>query len=352
MDKLTQDLNKEQKEAVEYTKGPLLVLAGAGSGKTKVLTHRVAWFISQGIALPENVLLFTFTNKAAGEMKERVMRLINRSPAFAGTFHAFCVRVLRQSGQALDVFPNFLIYDDDDSVEVIKEILADLELVTDKYNPKALLSQISEAKNQMLTPALYAEFIQSDWQEKGFKIWTEYEKHLQEAGALDFDDLLLKTVRLFDQRSEILTNWQNVLTHVFVDEWQDTNKVQYKLTKQIVGGRENLTAVGDAAQCLPPGTFIETENGSKKIETIKEGDVVISATGRGTAERFKVKHVYKRKHKGKLIVLKTKTGKILKITPNHVLFAKLTPKEDLYHVYLMYRKDKGFRIGQAKGLRS
>lgn len=250
MDKLTQDLNKEQKEAVEYTKGPLLVLAGAGSGKTKVLTHRVAWFISQGIALPENVLLLTFTNKAAGEMKERVMRLINRSPAFAGTFHAFCVRVLRQSGQALDVFPNFLIYDDDDSVEVIKEILADLELVTDKYNPKALLSQISEAKNQMLTPALYAEFIQSDWQEKVFKIWTEYEKHLQEAGALDFDDLLLKTVRLFDQRSEILTNWQNVLTHVFVDEWQDTNKVQYKLTKQIVGGRENITAVGDASQSI------------------------------------------------------------------------------------------------------
>jgi len=345
-------LNSRQEEAVTYEGGSLLVLAGAGSGKTKVLTHRVAWFIDQEKVNPENVLLLTFTNKAAGEMKERVLRLTEVAPAFAGTFHSFCVRVLRRSGQVIDIPSNFLIYDNDDSKELVKEILDELNLSTDNYNPAAIHSQISEAKNQMLTPITYAEFVKGEWQEKVFKIWTEYEKLMTKAGALDFDDLLSKTVQLFSESEITLSKWQQTLTHVFVDEWQDTNKVQYKLTKQIVGGRENLTAVGDAAQCLPPGTFIETENGSKKIETIKEGDVVISATGRGTAERFKVKHVYKRKHKGKLIVLKTKTGKILKITPNHVLFAKLTPKEDLYHVYLMYRKDKGFRIGQAKGLRS
>ena len=248
--KLLENLNKKQVEAVTYEGGLLLVLAGAGSGKTKVLTHRVAWFIAEGKAYPENVLLLTFTNKAAGEMKERVLRLTKQAPAFAGTFHSFCVRVLRKSGQVIDISPNFLIYDDDDTKDAIKEVLENLNLSTDKYNPNAVASQISEAKNQMLTPAQYAEFVKSEWQEKVFKIWVEYEKLLKATGALDFDDLLLKTVQLFDQNPQTLDRWQNILTHVFVDEWQDTNKVQYKLTKQIVGSNENLTAVGDFAQSI------------------------------------------------------------------------------------------------------
>ncbi|OGM24783.1 hypothetical protein A2715_03390 [Candidatus Woesebacteria bacterium RIFCSPHIGHO2_01_FULL_39_32] len=243
-------LNPHQKEAVTYEGGSLLVLAGAGSGKTRVLTHRVAWFIGHKKAYPENVLLLTFTNKAAGEMKERVLRLTKQAPAFAGTFHSFCVRVLRKSGQAIDIAPNFLIYDDDDSKEAIKEILSELNLSTDKYNPNAIASQISEAKNQMLTPTLYSEFVNGEWQEKIFKIWTEYEKLMKKTGALDFDDLLLKTVQLFDQSPQTLDRWQNMLTYIFVDEWQDTNKVQYKMTKQLVGNSENLTAVGDAAQSI------------------------------------------------------------------------------------------------------
>lgn len=243
-------LNDRQIEAVTYENGPLLVLAGAGSGKTKVLTHRVAWFISQRKIFPENVLLLTFTNKAAGEMRERVLRLTQSTPSFAGTFHSFCVRVLRKEGRATDILPGFLIYDDDDSKEVIKQVLADLDLSVDKYNPNAILAQISEAKNQMLTPVQYAEFIQGDWQEKVFKIWTLYEKILREVGALDFDDLLIKTVQLFEKNPPTLSSWQNLLTHVFVDEWQDTNKVQYKLTKQLVGPNANLTAVGDASQSI------------------------------------------------------------------------------------------------------
>ncbi len=243
-------LNPQQKEAVMYEGGPLLVLAGAGSGKTRVLTHRVAWLISQNKVSPEHVLLLTFTNKAAAEMKERVLNLTQRAPAFAGTFHSFCVRVLRRSGQVIDIQPNFLIYDDDDTKEAIKEVLSELNLYTDKYNPNAIASSISEAKNQMLTPTIYAEFARGEWQEKIFKIWVEYERLMKKVGALDFDDLLLKTVQLFDQSRETLSKWQNVLTHVFVDEWQDTNKVQYKLTKQIVGFGENLTAVGDAAQSI------------------------------------------------------------------------------------------------------
>ncbi|OGM28346.1 hypothetical protein A2962_00685 [Candidatus Woesebacteria bacterium RIFCSPLOWO2_01_FULL_39_61] len=249
-DKFLNNLNARQQEAVTFSGGPLLVLAGAGSGKTRVLTYRVAWFIDQGRVRSENVLLLTFTNKAATEMKERVLNLIHEVPAFAGTFHSFCVRVLRKDGLAIDIPANFLIYDEDDSKEIIKEILTELNLSTDKYNPNAISSQISEAKNQMLTPSLYAELVRGEWQEKVFKIWTEYEKLLKKVGALDFDDLLLKAVKLFDESPETLTRWQDVLTHIFVDEWQDTNKVQYKLTKQLVEQNENLTAVGDAAQSI------------------------------------------------------------------------------------------------------
>jgi len=250
IDNLLSGLNERQKEAVTFEGGPLLVLAGAGSGKTKVLTHRVAFFIKQALTTPESVLLLTFTNKAAGEMKERVLRLTQQAPAFAGTFHSFCVRVLRKNGKEIDIPPNFIIYDETDSKETVKGILEDLELSTDQHNPNAILSQISEAKNQMLTPLMYAEFIQGDWQEKVFKVWVEYEKLLNKIGALDFDDLLLKSVKLFEESPQTLDKWQKVLTHVFVDEWQDTNKVQYKLTRQIVGKNENLTAVGDASQSI------------------------------------------------------------------------------------------------------
>ena len=247
---LLSDLNSQQKRAVTYEGSPLLVLAGAGSGKTRVLTYRVAWLIDQGKIRPENVLLLTFTNKAAGEMKERVLHLTNQAPSFAGTFHSFCVRVLRREGRIINIPPNFLIYDDDDSKDLIKQILDDLNLSSDKYHPSGISSQISEAKNQMLTPTQYAEFAKGEWQEKIFKIWTEYQKNLNKIGALDFDDLLLRTVDLFDKSPQTLSNWQQNLTHVFVDEWQDTNKTQYKLTKQLVGSNENLTAVGDASQSV------------------------------------------------------------------------------------------------------
>lgn len=249
-DNLLKDLNEMQKEAVTFGGGPLLVLAGAGSGKTKVLTHRVAYLISQNETQPENVLLLTFTNKAAAEMKERVQKLTDRVPAFAGTFHSFCVRVLRREGLSLDIPSGFVIYDDDDASDAIKEIENNLGLDRDKYNSKAIASVISENKNQLLTPNQYAEFVQGDFQEKVFKIWLEYEKFLKDAGALDFDDLLIQTVKLFDIKPDTLRKWQSLLTHVFVDEWQDTNKVQYKLTKQIVGKNENLTAVGDASQSI------------------------------------------------------------------------------------------------------
>ncbi|MEK7550594.1 MAG: UvrD-helicase domain-containing protein [Patescibacteria group bacterium] len=241
------DLNKEQLEAVSYTGGPLLVLAGAGSGKTKVLTHRVAYLIQKKIIKPENALLLTFTNKAATEMKGRIG---NISLGFAGTFHGFCAKILRIDGKYIGVPINFIIYDDSDQKDAVKQILEKLNLSTDKYNPVAILNGISEAKNQMLSPSEYNDFIRSGWQEVIAKVYGEYEKMLKDIGALDFDDLLIKTVELFKKDSEVLSKWQKQLTHIFVDEWQDTNKIQYTLTKLLVGKNRNITTVGDASQSI------------------------------------------------------------------------------------------------------
>lgn len=245
-----EDLNPHQKEAVTFQGEHLLVLAGAGSGKTRVLTYRVAWLIDSKTTNPENILLLTFTNKAAGEMRERVLALTSDKPAFAGTFHSFCVKLLRIDGKHIDIDKDFIIYDNTDSKEVVKDILYDLNLSEDVYKPAGIASAISEAKSQMITPNRYAEFAQEDWQEKVFKIYTKYEKVLKDTGALDFDDLLLKTVILLDTKKGVRGKWQNSLTHILVDEWQDTNKIQYTLTKLLVGTKGHLTAVGDASQSI------------------------------------------------------------------------------------------------------
>jgi len=237
---------------VTYSQGPLLVLAGAGSGKTKVLTHRVAYFIEKGFIKPESALLLTFTNKAAGEMKERIAKLLGNSKSlpFAATFHSFCAKVLRIDGKYIGIPVGFIIYDEQDQKELVKQILEGLDLNTDQYNPAAILSGISDAKNQMISPADYTNFIRGEWQEVVAKIYGEYEKALKENGALDFDDLLIKTVELFKRVPEVLGRWQAKLTHIFVDEWQDTNKIQYVLTRLLVGSRKNITAVGDASQSI------------------------------------------------------------------------------------------------------
>lgn len=243
-------LNKEQRNAVEHQGGPLLVLAGAGSGKTRVLTYRAAWFVEKSLAKPDEIILLTFTNKAASEMKERVLSLTNSELGFAGTFHSFCAKLLRLDGENIGIPKNFLIYDELDKKESIKDILKDLDLDEDNYKPSSIASQISDAKSQMITPLQYAEIVQGDWQEKMFKIYLKYEKYLSEIGALDFDDLLLKAVKLFEEKGDILSKWQKTTTNILVDEWQDTNKIQYKLTKLLAGDGQKLTAVGDASQSI------------------------------------------------------------------------------------------------------
>lgn len=243
-------LNKDQQKAVTHDGGPLLVLAGAGSGKTRVLTFRAAWLIEQKNLEPDQVVLLTFTNKAAQEMKDRVQELIGQTPSFAGTFHSFCVRVLRRDGEAINVPQDFVIYDTEDQKDAVKTIIDELNLSPDSYKPAYVLSAISNAKNKMIGPLEFAENAQSEKQEKIFAIYQKYEKMLEEIGALDFDDLLLKTVKLLKTNRDIRNKWQSRIEHTLVDEWQDTNKIQYELAKLLVGDSGNLTAVGDASQSI------------------------------------------------------------------------------------------------------
>lgn len=238
-------LNTSQKEAVTYQKGPLLVLAGAGSGKTKVLTHRVSYLVEKGIVDANSCLLLTFTNKAAKEMKERMG---NISLGFAGTFHSFCVKVLRTSGSKIGIDNNFLIYDDNDQKDIIKDIILELN-IKDTIKPSSVQFAISEAKNQLLTPALFEEIASGDFNLNVAKIYASYDKKLKEINALDFDDLLLKTVLAFEH-PEVINYWREKIGHIFVDEWQDTNKIQYKLVRLLDGGRGVITAVGDASQSV------------------------------------------------------------------------------------------------------
>ncbi len=242
-------LNKEQLSAVTYDGGNLLVLAGAGSGKTRVLTYRAAWLMNEKHIPGNAILLLTFTNKAAAEMKDRIAALTSSLPYFAGTFHSFCVRLLRIDGAEIGINPNFVIYDTNDQKDAIKDIMDNLKISQESYNPAAIGGMINEAKNQMIGPLEFGEFVRGEVQEKAFVVYQEYEKYLQKAQALDFDDLLIKSVKLLSQKKEILEKWNNRLKYVFVDEWQDTNKVQYNLTKLLVGDGF-ITAVGDASQSI------------------------------------------------------------------------------------------------------
>lgn len=243
-------LNTEQQKAVTHEGSHLLVLAGAGSGKTRVLTFRAAHLLEEGKAQPHELLLLTFTNKAAKEMKERIIALTAHMPYFAGTFHSFAVKLLRVEGKHLGLSDHFVIYDTDDQKDLIKTILDDQNINPDSYNPSALLGQISEAKNQMMTPTEYEAIARGEFQEMAAKVYRLYEEYLTKAQALDFDDLLIKSVKLLAEFPSVRMSWQNRLKFVFVDEWQDTNKIQYKLVKLLVGDRGLVTAVGDASQSI------------------------------------------------------------------------------------------------------
>lgn len=250
MEEILEKLNKKQKEAVTSLEGPLLVLSGPGSGKTRVITHRIAYILQKNLASNEEILAVTFTNKAANEMKERIKKLSSRQPLWMGTFHSICARVLRKDGGALGISPRFVIYDDDDTLSLIKEILKELGLDPKNFSPYSIRNSIGSAKNELLSPKAYQEFARGYFQEIVTKVYFSYQNKLSESHALDFDDLLMKTVLLFEKFPEILEKYQIRFKYILVDEYQDTNKAQYTLTKLLAQKYRNICIVGDASQAI------------------------------------------------------------------------------------------------------
>jgi len=246
-------LNQPQQEAVSFKEGPLLILAGPGSGKTRTLVYRAAWLISQKKVPPENILLLTFTNKAAGEMKTRLKKILederNKIP-WAGTFHSFCAKVLRLDGHFLNIPHNYAIYDESDQQGMIKKVLDNLDLSPKTYKPAVVLNLISQAKNEMITALEYPQYARGTFQETTARIYLKYQQFLKESMALDFDDLLLETVRLFQKEKSVLQKYQNQYHWFLIDEYQDTNHTQYLLTKLLAKKEQNLTVVGDASQAI------------------------------------------------------------------------------------------------------
>lgn len=253
MNELLAGLNDKQKEAVLHFEGPLLILAGAGSGKTRVLTHRIAYLIEEHQVPPYHILALTFTNKAANEMRERVNNIIEYGAGsiWVSTFHSTCVRILRRFIDHLDYDNAFTIYDSDDQKSLMKDICKQLNIDTKKYKERTFLNAISSAKDELKTPEQYADEVAKEYNKKIFgRVYKEYQKRLKQNNALDFDDLIMLTVQLFRQNAEILNHYQERFPFILVDEYQDTNTAQFTLLSLLASRYQNLCVVGDDDQSI------------------------------------------------------------------------------------------------------
>ncbi|MCZ2491534.1 DNA helicase PcrA [Dellaglioa carnosa] len=249
---LLNGMNNKQKEAVLQTEGPLLIMAGAGSGKTRVLTHRVAYLIEEKGVNPWNVLAITFTNKASKEMRERVNKLLDKGAedVWVSTFHALCVRILRRDIDQIGYNRAFSITDTGEQTTLVKRILREQNIDPQKFTPRSFLGAISNAKNDLLTETEYAERAASMFEQMVAKVYTAYQRELRSNQAVDFDDLIMLTIRLFKEKSETLTFYQNKFQYIHVDEYQDTNEAQYTLVNMLAERFKNLCVVGDADQSI------------------------------------------------------------------------------------------------------
>ncbi len=251
-DKLLNGLNPQQQNAVKATDGPLLIMAGAGSGKTRVLTHRIAYLMVEKGVNPYNILAITFTNKAAREMRERIQNMMGGAAdqIWISTFHSMCVRILRRDIDRIGFNRNFTILDSTDQQSVIKNILKEKNLDPKKFDPRAILGSISSAKNELITPEEYAKTAGDYFQQVISDVYTDYQKRLRKNHALDFDDLIMLTIQLFNRVPEVLEYYQRKFQYIHVDEYQDTNRAQYMLVKLLANRFRNLCVVGDSDQSI------------------------------------------------------------------------------------------------------
>lgn len=317
-------LNKEQKEGVLQTEGPLLIIAGAGSGKTRVLTHRIAYLIQQGVD-PSNILAITFTNKAAKEMKERAINLNEKAQlSVISTFHSFCIRVLKREMNRLGLNGNFVIYDTDDSLKVIKDIIKEFKYDSkEMIKPRSVNAYISNYKNNFVSAQEALKQDANDYvAEMMAKIYVEYEKTLLKYNAFDFNDILLKTVELFEKYPNVLESYQYRYKYIMVDEYQDTNKVQYMLVRQLAHRFQNICVVGDDDQSIygwrgaDISNILDFENDYENARTIKLEQNYRSTNVILDAANFVIKHNTKRKDKNLWCDTKSKELISLKTTNN------------------------------------
>ncbi len=360
------ELNKEQYKAVTHTKGALLVVAGAGAGKTRTITHRIVHLIKSGVA-PEQILAVTFTNKAAKEMRERVRTLIKNDKElnrpisalssgftlpFVSTFHALCVSILREHYRELEIPKSFTIFDRSDSVRAIKRAMKRLGLDPKTHEPRGILNTISREKGGATTAHEFATKTSSNpYHNVVARVWQEYETILKKEKALDFDDLLLRVYIFLRDDEKVRNKLQERWQYIHVDEYQDTNTVQYEIVRLLVGKEHNICVVADTDQCLTANTRVTMANGKTKlIKNIKKGAKVLANYGGGNTNAAKVSRVRKKTSKNGLIKITLASGATLKSTPEHIHFAryKLGDSPQVYYVYLMHKERAGWRIGVSQ----
>jgi DNA helicase-2/ATP-dependent DNA helicase PcrA len=339
-------LNAQQRIAVTAGNGPVLVVAGPGSGKTRVLTQRIAYLIAVEGVRPWQILAVTFTNKAAREMEERVKRLLPGQASegvMLGTFHSICARILRKEADYLPISSNFVIFDTDDQERIIKAVLRELNINEKLYRPASVHGAISRAKNELIGPEEYPTPTYRDEIVK--RVYGEYQKRLVASNAVDFDDILMYTAHLLEEHPSVRDKYAQRFRHVLVDEFQDTNLAQYALVKHLASFHRNIFVVGDPDQCLPAGMQIQTPEGPRNIETLRAGDEIIAASGHGSTTAARVSRLGKRTFRGNLVEVTTRTGHVIRFTPNHMVFARIAYRPGAHYVCLTFQKDTGYHLG-------
>jgi superfamily I DNA/RNA helicase len=327
LETLLAGLNEPQREAVTYGEGPLLILAGAGSGKTRVLTHRIAYLVATDAAKPNEILAITFTNKAAGEMRDRAELLVGRRvrAMWVMTFHAACARMLRAHADKLGYTRRFTIYDQADSRRLVKRCLDELGIDPKRFTPSSIHNQISDAKNRLRDADAYSQIVGSFFEQTVADAFRMYERELHRMNAMDFDDLLVNAVNVLQLFQEVRDQYAGTFRHVLVDEYQDTNHAQYRWLQLLAEERRNLMVVGDDAQCLVAGTLVTMADGSRRaIEEVRVGDLVMSGHGDGAFAPAPVVRIH-RSVAADGVAITTRSGRRLVSTPEHTHFAGYRP---------------------------
>ena len=352
LEALIAPLNPAQRDAVSAPPEHRLVLAGAGSGKTRVLTHRVAWLIAAENVSPYSILAVTFTNKAAAEMRGRIEQLISlpTRALWIGTFHGIANRLLRMHWKEARLTQNFQILDADDQQRLVKRVCKSLEMPEDQYPPKIVTGWINTQKEEGRRPSHFDDI--GDFTQRQFvRAYTAYEAQCEKSGVVDFAELLLRAYELCRDNAEIQAHYRQRLRHFLVDEFQDTNTLQYNWLKVLAGNTGIMFGVGDDDQCLVSGTRVRMADGSEKpIEKIRVGDAVLSAYGKGEFRAARVAQTFKRVRKDGLIRLSLASGREITSTPEHTHFAGyqlgITPQT--YFTYLMFKRGVGYRVGTSQ----